>query len=402
MVRENRHVDDSRTHSMHPAAPVEGGYWTPGKMGRGFLPVEDPCPRLPASFEPWDALAHELPGLLAAGRAREFISRLPLLDPSLLEVPRHLERAMLLLSFLGHAAVWEKGSQQPVLVVPRSVAVPWVSVARRLGRPPVLSYASHGLNNWRRIDPAGPMALGNLSPMQVFLGGLDEAWFILVHVDIEARAAPIVDAALAAQHAVTREDSEALAHALRTVIASQREVLRSLSRMPERCEPSIFFSRVQPFLHGFLETPLRYEGVEAFGEQPQSFAGASAAQSMVMPLLDAMLGVRHSEGSLNGYLVRLRSYMPSEHLRFIASVEQGPSVRDFVLSHREPSLVETYNGCLELLRDFRQHHMELSARYILQPAREQAAARGETGTGGTPFTHLLRNHREETERHLIS
>jgi indoleamine 2,3-dioxygenase len=364
--------------------------------------VEDPCPRLPASFEPWDEVAQELPVLLAAGKARERLSRLPLLEPRHLEQPRHLERAMLLLSFFGHASVWEKGLQHPELSVPRSVALPWVEVARRLGRPPVLSYASHGLNNWRRLDPEGPIALGNLSTLQMFLGGLDEAWFILVHVDIETRAAPIVEAAIAAQQAVTREDAEALAHALRTIIAAQREVRRTLERMPERCDPSIFFNRVQPFLHGFLESPVRYEGVEAFGEQPQSFAGASAAQSMVMPLIDAVLGVRHSEGSLNEYLVRLRGYMPSEQLRFIEAVERGPSVRDFILSHREPALVEAYNGCLELLRDFRQQHMELSARYILQPAREQAAARGETGTGGTPFTHLLRKHREQTERYLIS
>jgi indoleamine 2,3-dioxygenase len=282
------------------------------------------------------------------------------------------------------------------------VAVPWVAVARRLGRPPVLSYASHGLNNWRRLDPEGPIALGNLAVLQTFLGGLDESWFILVHVDIEARAAPIVDSAVAAQQAVTREDPEALGRALRSLIAAQQEVRRTLDRMPERCDPYIFFHRVQPFLHGFLETPLRYEGVEEFADQPQALAGASAAQSMVMPLIDAVLGVQHAEGSLHEYLVRLRGYMPSEQLRFIEAVERGPSVRDFILSHREPPLVEAYNGCLELLRDFRQQHMELSARFILQPAREQATARGETGTGGTPFTHLLRNHREQTERYRIS
>jgi len=383
-------------------AAVNGGYWIPGKTGRGFLPVEDPCPQLPASFAPWDELGQELPALLAAGRARERISRLPLLEPRHLGEPRHLERAMQLLSFFGHAAVWEKGSRHPELIVPRSVAVPWAWVARQLGRPPVLSYASHGLNNWRRLDPEGPIALGNLSVLQTFFGGLDESWFILVHVDIEARAAPMVEAAVSAQQAVTRDDPETLEHALRSITAAQREVWRTLERMPERCDPYIFFNRVQPFLHGFLESPLRYEGVEEFGDQPQAFAGASAAQSMVMPLIDAVLGVRHSEGSLHEYLVRLRSYMPSEHLRFIEAVERGPSVRDFILSHREPPLVEAYNGCLELLRDFRQQHMELSARYILQPAREQAAARGETGTGGTPFTHLLRKHREETERYLIS
>jgi indoleamine 2,3-dioxygenase len=123
---------------------------------------------------------------------------------------------------------------------------------------------------------------------------------------------------------------------------------------------------------------------------------------MVLPLIDAALGVRHTEGSLNAYLVRLRSYMPAEHLRLLASVEQGPSVRDYLLSHREPALVEAYNRCIELLRDFRQRHMELSARYIIEQARAQAAARGETGTGGTPFTHLLKKNRDETERYLIS
>ncbi|HYI00301.1 hypothetical protein, partial [Hyalangium sp.] len=223
---------------------------------------------MPAAFAPWEELGHELPALLAAGRAREHLSRLPLLETLHLEEPRHLERAMQLLSFFGHAAVWEKGSHPPERTVPRSVAVPWFRVAHRLGRPPVLSYAAHGLNNWRRLDPEGPIALGNLTALQTFLGGLDESWFILVHVDLEARAAPMLEAGVTAQQAVTRDDPEALEHALRRIAAAQREVHRTLERMPERCDPSIFFNRVQPFLHGFLESPVRYEGVEELGDQP--------------------------------------------------------------------------------------------------------------------------------------
>jgi indoleamine 2,3-dioxygenase len=384
------------------AGRVDGSAWRPGVQGRGFLPEADPCARLPPAFAPWDELGAALPGLLAAGRARERLERLPLLDARRLEEARHLERAMLLLSFFGHAAVWEKGPQHPELSVPRGIAVPWVQVARRLGRPPVLSYASHALSNWRRIDPEGPVALGNLVVLQTFLGGMDEAWFILAHVDIESRGAPVLGAAVAAQEAARRDSPEALGHALQVISEAQRGVRGALERMPERCEPSIFFSRIQPYLHGFLQTPVRYEGVEELGGQPQAFAGASAAQSTLLPLLDAALGVRHEEGSLHEYLLRLRRYMPPEHRAFLESVERGASVRDYLLRCREPALVEAYNGCIALLSDFRQRHMELTARYILQQAREQASERGERGTGGTPFTHLLRRHRDETLRHLIS
>jgi indoleamine 2,3-dioxygenase len=374
---------------------------SPPSLKRGFLPEEDPCTRLPAAFAPWDELGSELPGLLAAVRAREHIEQLPLLEPQLLEEPRHLERAMLLLSFFGHAAVWEKGREHPQLSFPRSVAVPWVEVARRLGRPPVLSYSSHALNNWKRIDAQGPIALGNLQLLQTFLGGLDESWFILVHVELEARGAPISQAAVAAQEAVVADRPELLLQQLRLIAEAQRETERVLLRMTERCDPSIFFSRIQPYLHGFLQLPVRYEGVKELEAQPQLFAGASAAQSVLLPLLDAVLGVRHSQDTLHQYLLELRRYMPPAHLAFLEAMERGPSVRDYLLSRRSPELVEAYNGCLELLCGFRQKHMEMTARYIIQPARQHAPAQGEQGTGGTPFTHYLKKHRDETQHLLI-
>src|SRR5881396_844732 len=113
-----------------------------------------------------------------------------------------LERAMLLLSYLGHAYVWGGGSGvEPARCIPAGLAVPWYAVAARLGRPPVLSYASYALHNWRRLDPAGLIALGNIVLLQNFLAGVDEEWFILVHVDIEAKAVPALQAIGLAQQA---------------------------------------------------------------------------------------------------------------------------------------------------------------------------------------------------------
>lgn len=40
------------------------------------------------------------------------------------------------------------------------------------------------------MDPARPIELGNIVCLNNFMGGLDEEWFRLVHVEIEARAGP--------------------------------------------------------------------------------------------------------------------------------------------------------------------------------------------------------------------
>ena len=41
-----------------------------------------------------------------------------------------------------------------------------------------------------RLDKSRPVELGNIVCLTNFLGGVDEEWFRLVHVEIEARAAP--------------------------------------------------------------------------------------------------------------------------------------------------------------------------------------------------------------------
>src|SRR5207247_7554335 len=114
-------------------------------------------------------------------------------------------RAMMLLSYFAHAYVW--GATNPADQIPRGIAVPWHALAGCLGRPPVLSYASYALDNWRRIDPRGPIALGNIALLQNFLGGIDEEWFILVHVDIEKKAARALAAIPSALAALTGGDA---------------------------------------------------------------------------------------------------------------------------------------------------------------------------------------------------
>ena len=78
---------------------------------RGFLPEPDPLRELPAGFAAWEERAFELGRLIVAGRVRRAIEWMPLLDPGALADGPDLRRAMLLLSFLGHAYVW--GGRSP-------------------------------------------------------------------------------------------------------------------------------------------------------------------------------------------------------------------------------------------------------------------------------------------------
>jgi indoleamine 2,3-dioxygenase len=144
-----------------------------------------------------------------------------------------------------------------------------------------------------------------------------------------------------------------------------------------------------------------YEGVTEFENRPQNFPGGSGAQSTLMPLLDAALGIRHAADALITYLHELRRYMPPDHQAFLSEVEGGSSVRDYVLRMREESLVEQYNRCVEELGNFRAEHLKMSVEYIQRPAQQQASDRGEHGTGGSPFVRYLKKHREETFAHRL-
>lgn len=79
-----------------------------------------------------------------------------------------LWRSMVLLSYLAHAYVWHDPTLAPPTTLPTELARPWVAVAAALGIPPVLNYATYVLLNWQRIDPAGPVALGNITSLTSF------------------------------------------------------------------------------------------------------------------------------------------------------------------------------------------------------------------------------------------
>ena len=373
----------------------------------GFLPtIPAASAQLPEAFLKLQQMAALLPKWLTTGKIRRTIANLPEVNLERETIDEmQLRRLMQVYSYLTHAYVW--GESTPTKVLPRNIAVPFYQIAQQLGRPPVLSYASYILDNWTRLDESKPIAIGNIMLVQNFLGGLDEDWFILIHIDIEAKAAPAIAAISNILEGIERDDAIAVVKALKNIKYAWKNINETMNRMLEGCDPYIYYHRVRPYIHGWKNNPalpqgLIYEGVEAYGGKPQQFRGETGAQSAIVPTMDALFNIAHANDPLREYLLEMRDYMPPKHRALVAVVEQRSKLRDFVHNRMQqlPELKNLYNDCLSLIEQFRTKHLEFAARYI---HKQTAEAHNDTsiGTGGTPFMQYLKKHRDETSQHLF-
>ncbi|MEM8861652.1 MAG: hypothetical protein AAGD96_25285 [Chloroflexota bacterium] len=357
---------------------------------RGFLPAEDPLLQLPPAFAEWDRLSAELPYLVLTGRVRSELAKFQSPDVDQLTTTAELERAMLIISAIGMAYIWAE--EEPLEVLPANIAVPWAAVADRLGRPPIVTHNSIVLNNWRRLDPNEPIHADNLACTQHFMGGMDEQWFFTATAALEAAGAPALKALADAKSAAAADDVETVTELLDAVCQIFKQVNAALLRIYEKCAPYIFYHRIRPFLAGWDQTGILFEGVS---EQPLKLHGASAAQSSLIQAYDAALGIEHFHEETRPFLMLMREYMPPKHRQFVEDLAKGLSIHDFVETHKDnhPDLASFFNQCIDELDIFRREHMGIAVRYVLRQGKD-----GEDGlgTGGTSFVPFLREARNET------
>lgn len=376
---------------------------------RGFLPL-DPLADLPDA-PLLNHLGHELPKLLSARMVRQFVDEHVELLPT---IPwnwgEHETRAaMRVLSFAGHAYVWE-APDQPAASLPPQLAKPWYEVAQKLGRPPVLSYASYALDNWRRFDPAKPIQLDNIVLLQNFLGGLDEEWFVVVHIQIERQAGPGLAGLVRAMNGAASNKEDEVLLGLHALASAQTAMRDTLLRMKDRCDPYVYYTRVRPYIHGWKNSPalpngLLYDGVSAYGAA-QQFRGETGAQSSIVPCLDAGLGIAHAPDPLTVYLQEMREYMPARHRALLQTLESTkddrgcPLLSGFIRDRksRRPELWKAYSISVDLLAQFREIHIGYADSYIHRQHQSHASNPTAVGTGGTPFMAYLQKHLDETKQ----
>ncbi|MEM8684274.1 MAG: indoleamine 2,3-dioxygenase [Pseudomonadota bacterium] len=375
---------------------------------RGFLAAFDASiiPP-PAPLKDARAMARSLPSHLLTGHVRRDLEHLATVDDASIDAiddNAQLRCSLVDYSFMAQAYVWGEDSAPTQL--PACIARPLWRLANRVGQPPILTYSQYVLDNWTRLDPKGAIDLENTATVQPFLGGEDEAWFILIHVAIEAQAAGLLSLLPTAVEAAAVRDQRALGRSLSGMIDAWDRMIAIFDRMPERCDPYIYFQRVRPWIHGWKDNPalpdgLVYDGVDAFHGKPKAFRGQTGSQSSIVPVMDAFLGVAHGHDPLRGYLDELHVYRPPGHRRFIDDVRASSQVRDAVQQLYDGSLTEAYNDCLDRLTKFRTRHLEYAASYIHKQSRGSDGNSTDVGTGGTPFMKYLKKHRDEARAHQL-
>ena len=273
--------------------------------------------------------------------------------------------------------------QPPATLLPKNIAVPLCHAAKLLDRPPILSYDGYALFNWKRFDPAAPIALGNIDTLQNFIHLYDERWFILVHVEIEGIAAEALDGIAAAAVGMEKNDAEGVNAALYRIAEATRKMSTVLRRIPEKMDPHVYFRAFRPYIR-FFENVV-YEGVDT---APASYRGETGAQSSVIPALVAFMKVPHKPSMLMDHLTDMRRFMPAEHRAVLDEIWAMPDPRPFARS-------DAYNSVLEEMAKFREIHFGWADMYIHQRVADPR------GTGGTPYRQWLQQLIDETRGHKM-
>lgn len=283
--------------------------------------------------------------------------------------------------------------------VPPTISIPFTQICKYLELPTVATYAGVCLWNFKPIFPDEPIDnLENLSTLATFTGSLDESWFYLVSVAIEARGGPIISWMLDAMAAARANDSHRVTVCLQAVAERLDELGTLLQRMYENCDPHVFYHRIRPFLAGsknMAEAGLPNGVVFDTGRGDESYVtygGGSNAQSSLIQFFDIVLGVEHrptgsqklsdssTESEAEGptprpprqnFIHDMRSYMPGPHRRFLQDVASVANVHEYVEAHKfDVKLTTAFDACLAMLRSLRDKHIQLVSRYIIIKSRE--------------------------------
>ena len=374
----------------------------------GFISSDEPLRYLVKKNEDeqiLENLACSIPKLLLTNKIRKQIDSLP--DNFFSHnLEKYSEQELRLLnvqfSFLAHAYVW--GDLVPSKILCAAIAKPWSKISEMLGRPAILSYASYCLDNWHKINQDEGVNLDNVALNYNFLGGIDEDWFVTIHVCIEHAANTAIKSAfnIASKFEKNECNDQFLVDELTSIKKSMLEVNHIFRKMPEKCDPYIYYHRVRPYIFGWKNNPALPDGLiyeSCFDEKPQLYRGETGAQSSIVPTLDALLNVEHERDELREYLDEMKSYMPPSHRELIKYVEDHSKLKKSVSDSED--LQALYDECCQEISIFRSQHLRYAADYIHnQSTKNTLFGSGGSkvrGTGGTPFMKYLRKHRDETD-----
>lgn len=357
---------------------------------RGFLSPE-PIIDARAPFDRISILAGQLPELIASGAStlRKEIESLPMLDTSEVTDPLILRALMRDYHFLQSAYVKSRPETQ---VIPACLAVPSYALAQLLERKPMLSYASMVLDNWDHACDT-PFVFENVRPIRTFTGTKHEKAFLVPHALIEYEARVAVDQVAQIIEDVLNGRIDALIPRLHSIADAFARMQTLFAYIKKYCKPKMYAEQIRPWIDRF--TNVTFEGVAEITGVPQSLIGPSGAQSSLLPLIDAILCIRHDRDRLSEYLGALRKYMPPEHVSLIEQAEAAQSLREFVRQSGDADLRNAYCVSIRSVHSFRVIHGAFTELYI------GAQKTYSHGSGGSDYSAFVARYINDTEAALL-
>ncbi|CAE6427505.1 unnamed protein product [Rhizoctonia solani] len=293
-----------------------------------FMPPEPPLSRLDGVYEQWERLLDAAsmnftsPGdddcvpesQVRFGEGwRRSVRELPALSIRPFEFDiRRARRAHHVLAFITQFYVQslpprEDSFDHSPIIIPASIAIPFVGVSRQLDIAPIVTYADTVLWNWELIDPSQPMTMNNIRIKDLFTRDPQEEHFFLTSARIEIRGLEAMDimakcSRLIEDGSTSAEDQTRLASYLAKLAHIIDDITAILDAVREGCDPMFFYFTFRPWIRGAdqgSDSPMwLYEDVDGQGVTMQC-SGPSAGQSALMHAFDVFLDVVHpnSRGS---------------------------------------------------------------------------------------------------------
>ena len=214
---------------------------------------------------------------------------------------RKLQRAHLVLAFLVHFYVHSIPPSNPKghVVVPKTLAVPLVTVSRKLGIAPVLTYADTVLWNMVPINPSLPLDLGNIRFAHTFSGTDDENQFYVSSAGVEIRGTEFLQIIEEYNVLPNVTDVNAISKINRS-LARAANIIDELNDIVQSvragCDPHTFYWQIRPWYRGSdADGPTSPGWI--YGGVPESetldLSGPSAGQSTVIHAIDAWFDIDH-------------------------------------------------------------------------------------------------------------
>ena len=263
-----------------------------------------------------------------------------------------------------------------------------------------MSYAAaYSLYNYELADPKiGTSEYSNLRLVRAFEKGLDpkssEAGFVLTHVHMVEKTAPLINGAVSLLSAIENEpaNTDAVHHAFQNMLSAMDNIEVSMENMWTHSLPKDYNS-YRTFIFGITNQSMFPDGVVYEGvndNKPLFFRGESGANDSIIPLLDHLLEITSlmPQNPLTEILKDFRSYRPKPHREFLAwvlskSAELG--VRGYCRGGSDPETTVLYLRLLDHVRSFRWRHWLFAREYIIKRSKHP------TATGGSPIVTWLPN-----------